>query len=88
MDLVLVDYFLRDYEVSLCNEAGSTLGLLFEDASHKFTYLGLSCHCCDQPWALVPKFSLVWGQQRCSLNLDRSFTSPKSFLTLMLTKFT
>jgi hypothetical protein len=47
-----------------------------------------SCHqrCyCNQPWASVPNFSLIQGQQRLSFNSGVTSSSLKSGLMLMLT---
>jgi hypothetical protein len=40
---------------------------------------------CNQPWASVPRLAIIQGQQRLSLNLGITSSSPKSGFMLMLT---
>jgi hypothetical protein len=47
--------------------------------------LGYQHRYCNQPWASVPRFSLIQGQQRLSFNSGVTLCSLKSSFMLMLT---
>jgi hypothetical protein len=50
-----------------------------------FLHSGLQRCYCNQPWASVPRFSLIQGQQRLSFNSGVTPSSLKSSSMLMLT---
>jgi hypothetical protein len=51
----------------------------------RFVCSGHQHHHCNQPWASVPRFSLIQGQQHLSLNSGVTLSSPKSGFKPMLT---